>query len=103
MTTELLTPDEHLALELSAELALLVRKIIGDGPDADYDWAMALDRIHAVEHSILAQAAARAYPEFYRPLGGWDPGGTQESRSTTQGDVLARWREMNGQRAESGG
>ena len=100
MTTpgELLTPDEHLAMETSAELANLVRKIIGDGPEADLDWAEAMYRIHAVEQMILAQAAARAFPDLYRPLGGWDAGSTQNGHRA-DGDVVDIRAETNGQRA----
>jgi len=92
---ELLTPDEHLAMETSAQLANLVRKIIGDGPDADWDWGEALYRIHAVEQMILAQAAARAFPDLYRPLGGRATTGPHEDEHA-ESDVLDRWHRMNG-------
>ena len=66
-----MTADEHRAMELTAELANLCRKIVGTGNQADHDWNELAHRIHAVQHTILAQAAARAYPYKYRPLGGW--------------------------------
>jgi hypothetical protein len=67
---EALTPDEHEAMRLSAALANVVRRIIGDGPQAEHDWNEAAQRIHAVQHMVMAQAAARCYPERYRLLGG---------------------------------
>ena len=67
---EYMTADEHEAMEVTARLANLVKKIIGEGPQAAHDWAEAAQRIHAIQHTIMAQAAARAYPDRYRPLGG---------------------------------
>lgn len=68
--TALLTVDEREALELSGRLANVCRRIIGDGSQAEHDWAEMAHRIHAVQHSIMAQAAARAYPSEFRLLGG---------------------------------
>lgn len=67
---DLLTDDEHTAMRLSADLANVVRRIIGSGSPAEHDWNEAAQRIHAIQHTIMAQAAARAYPALYRPLGG---------------------------------
>ena len=69
-TTDLLTPDEQEAMRLSGELASLCHRIIGNGPQAANDWSEMAVRIHGVQHMILAQAAARAYPDEYRLLGG---------------------------------
>lgn len=66
---EWLTEDEHRAMELSGELATLIHRIIGDGPVAISDWAEAAGHIHSVQRNILAQAAARLYPDRYRLLG----------------------------------
>ena len=71
--TGLLTDVELAAVDLTGQLARLVRQIIGDGPNAAADCTEAAHRIHAVQDLILAQAAARAYPERYRLLGGGDP------------------------------
>ena len=98
---ELLTPDEHLAMATSAELANLMRKIIGDGPEADFDWAEALYRIHAVEQMILAQAASRAFPDRYRPLGGWDAADPPEGEPQGDVDPWDPWPGMNGKQAGS--
>lgn len=66
----LLTDDEKEAMRLSGQLANLCGRIIGNGPQAENDWAEMAYRIHGVQHMILAQAAARAYPKEYRLLGG---------------------------------
>ncbi len=68
---DLMTEDEHAAMKLTADLANALHRIIGKGGQAEHDWAEAAQRIHAIQHTILAQAAARAYPDLYRPLGGW--------------------------------
>lgn len=66
---ELMTADEHEAMRLTGELASLVHKIIGDGPQAEHDWAEFTVRIHACQHMIMRQCAARAFPDLYRRLG----------------------------------
>lgn len=60
---------EHEAIEKSGELAQLMRKIIGDGPNAYHDWVEATVHIHAIQNMVLSQAAARAYPDTFRLLG----------------------------------
>jgi hypothetical protein len=66
----MLTEQELKALRLTGELASLCRQIIGDGPSAANDWNEMVMRIHAVQHMIMAQAAARAHPVDLRLLGG---------------------------------
>ena len=80
--SDLLTEDELRALELSGELANLIYKIIyapsKSAPVGMYatlrgiaanDWTEAAERIHAIQHQIMAQAAARAYPHLFRLMG----------------------------------
>lgn len=66
-----LTKDERIALRLSGELASALHRIIaaGAGPNVGNDWAEAAMRIHGIQHTIMAQAAARAYPDEFRLLG----------------------------------
>jgi hypothetical protein len=66
----MLTPDELAAMDLTAELANLFGRIIGDGPTRDGDWSEVAVHIHTLQHLIMAQAAARAYPDRFRLLGG---------------------------------
>lgn len=71
---ELLTAEEREFLKLTATLANLMRGIIGDGPQAEHDWSEAVPMIHNLQHMVMAQAAARAYPDTFRLLGnvgGW--------------------------------
>lgn len=43
--------------------------ITGDGPARGADLAELAVHLHAIENTVLAQAAARAYPDRYRLLG----------------------------------
>jgi hypothetical protein len=65
----ILTADEHRAMELTAELWDAVAGLAGEGSPRNSDLAELRQHIHAVQHTILAQAAARAYPDRYRLLG----------------------------------
>lgn len=65
-----LTPAEHRALDLTAELANLIGDIVADGPTHDADVNEFVIEIHHIQHRILAQAGARSYPRRYRLLGG---------------------------------
>lgn len=68
----LLTDLELKAARLSGELANLLAKIIREGGDSDLatgDWREACAKIHDIQHMIMAQAAARAFPNEFRLLG----------------------------------
>lgn len=66
--TDALTPAEHKALELTAGLwNHIIQEVMGDdGLNDSRELAL---HIHNIQHMIMAQAAARAYPEKYRLLG----------------------------------
>jgi hypothetical protein len=67
---DLLTEDEKKAISLAGELyTLIVRKVIGNGRARLADAAEIAIHIHDIQNAILAQAAARAFPETYRLLG----------------------------------
>jgi hypothetical protein len=66
----LLTADEHEAIDLTGQLENLMGRIVGEGPTRTGDLNEVVQRIQAIQHMILAQAAARAYPDRYRLLGG---------------------------------
>lgn len=71
-TTEPLTELEHQALQMTMELADLMRQIIMTGNDRDrmdQDAAEVRHHIHALQTRVMAQAAGRAYPNLYRLLG----------------------------------
>lgn len=68
-----LTDEEHAALDLSSQLADALHRICFQGDHYGVgvgDWAEAAADIHRIQHRIMAQAAARAYPDRYRLLGG---------------------------------
>lgn len=65
----LLTNEERKAVELIGQVACLLSDIIGTGPTSQQDADEIIIHIHAIQRSILAQAAGRAYPDDYRLLG----------------------------------
>jgi len=46
-----------------------MKRIIGRGPTGEQDLSEFVIHLHAIQNMILAQAAARAYPDTYRLLG----------------------------------
>lgn len=65
-----LSDAEHRAMDLTAKLwDLMVQEVIEDGPAAEQDRRELAAQIHAVQHTIMGQAAARAHPDKYRLLG----------------------------------
>lgn len=78
---ELLTEAEHRAMDLTVELwNLLAGEVILNGRAGPGDRAEMAAAIHVIQERILAQAAARAYPDRYRLLGG-DPPLTDEEQA----------------------
>lgn len=74
---ELLTAQEREALAVSGRLANMMARIIeaGNSPTIDQDKMEMVFLIHNIQHFIMAQAAARAYPDEFRLLGGVIPNG----------------------------
>jgi len=66
----MLTDAEHTAMDLTAQLWNALCAIAGDGPARAGDLAEMATHIHAIQHAIMAQAAARAHPDRYRLMGG---------------------------------
>jgi hypothetical protein len=66
----LLTDDEHRCMELTAEVANLLSKIVGNDRTRTGDLQELVAALHTVQNAVLAQAAGRAYPKRYRLLGG---------------------------------
>jgi hypothetical protein len=73
----LLTEDEQKALEMTAELSRLLKRIVYIGSRYSIqdlsaplpDWVELCAALHVIQRAIGAQAAARAYPDLYRLLG----------------------------------
>lgn len=70
MSSVFLTPDEHKTVRLAGELWNQLCRAIPDGPTRDADLHELVVHIHAIQHAVMANAAARAYPATYRLLGG---------------------------------
>jgi len=69
-----LTDDEHHAIELTTALWNQLSAIVGQGPTRAPDLAELAIHIHAIQTTVLAQAAARTHPDRYRLLGEGDCG-----------------------------
>ena len=68
---EILTDDEQQAVRMAGDLwNHLVRHVVADGRTRDADLGELCAHIHAIQHAVMSQAAARAYPDTYRLLGG---------------------------------
>lgn len=66
-----LTAAEMKALSLSAELFnVIARDVIGHGRTRAGDTSELAGHVHNIQHMIMSQAAARAYPSEFRVLGG---------------------------------
>lgn len=65
-----LTPLEIETVGMIGQVWTNLCKIVGDGPSRSGDMRELVAHIHAIQQAIMSQAAARAYPEQFRPLGG---------------------------------
>jgi protein tyrosine phosphatase (PTP) superfamily phosphohydrolase (DUF442 family) len=67
----LLTADEHEAVRQAGLLyTFIAEHVVADGPTRDDDLAELRAVIHVIQRTVLAQAAARAWPGEFRLLGG---------------------------------
>lgn len=64
-----LTGAELRALEMTGELMGVLAEIVGNGPTREQDLAEICSHVHNLQHLVMAQAAARAYPARFRLLG----------------------------------
>jgi hypothetical protein len=67
--TAALTETEHQVMDLTSQLWSAFCAVTGDGRTRAEDLHEASLHIHALQNMVLAQAAARAYPDRYRLLG----------------------------------
>lgn len=67
----LLTDAEHTAVSMLGEVyTLLCNDVVAHGPTREADCAELRHHIHGLQHAIMSQAAARAFPHQFRLLGG---------------------------------
>jgi hypothetical protein len=79
LMTGLLTEDELRLIDLTAQVANLLYRVIAaddevSGRPADsavvaQDWRELVAPIHVIQRSVMSQAAAREYPDIVRLLG----------------------------------
>lgn len=67
--TGLLTAQELELVDLLGRCATDFSGLVGDGPSRTGDLTEFVHHIHACQNQLLAQAAARAYPDHFRLLG----------------------------------
>jgi len=66
-----LTEAEMTAVQMAGRLYSHIRdNVCGDGPTRDDDLAELRASVHAIQHFIMAQAAARLHPGELRLMGG---------------------------------
>jgi hypothetical protein len=66
----LLTDAEHAVIEQAGALWNAVCAAIPEGPTRSADLGELVVHVHAIQHAVMSNAAARAYPDRYRTLGG---------------------------------
>ena len=64
---------EHSIAGKVADLAADFIHLVGEGDTAAADFAEILPHLHALQQTVMAQAAARAHPGMYRALGDVEP------------------------------
>lgn len=64
----LMTEKEHALVTLLGEAASIYCKDVA-GEEYEWDQMEFVDKIHQLQHSVMSQAAARAFPEKYRLQG----------------------------------
>jgi hypothetical protein len=65
----LLTDDERAAIRMAGELWGVLCALVDDGPTRSADLGELILHVHAIQHAVMSQAAARAYPDELRRLG----------------------------------
>ena len=65
----LMTPREHALVEKLGSCMHDFKAIADTGDTRAADLCEVVDKIHQLQHVVLAQAAARAFPARYRKLG----------------------------------
>ena len=68
-----LTPVELECIDALSVVANLFGQVVTKGEQRDHDLREVVDKIHQLQAMVLSQAACRAYPDKFRPLGsGWN-------------------------------
>lgn len=71
---ELLTDAEHEVIDLLGQAwTVICEQVVAAEASAGEDLREIMHHLHAVQNAVLANAAARAYPEKYRLMGADHP------------------------------
>lgn len=65
----MLSGPEFEAMDLTAQLANKLAEVVGHGPSRDADLAELVHHVHCIQRAVLAQVAARQFPDKFRLLG----------------------------------
>lgn len=65
----MLTDREQQAIRQAGDLWGTLCAVVDDGPTRDADLAELCTHVHAIQHAVMANAAARTYPTTLRRLG----------------------------------
>jgi len=77
--SELLTPVEHELIEMLGRCAsAFANHVVGNGSTRACDIAEFYAHVHDLQHTVMAQACARAFGSLYRMLGQGSEGGDDE-------------------------
>ena len=68
-TQPLLSSIEQQIINAAGDLWTMMCAAIPEGPTRQSDLGELIVHIHAIQHTFMAQAASRAYPDLYRQLG----------------------------------
>jgi len=66
---DLLTEQEREVVKMAGDLWNALCGVVGRGSTREEDCREMVAHVHALQHAVMAQAAARAYPQVYRLLG----------------------------------
>lgn len=67
--SELLTEEEQAVVNALGQCWNRICRIVGNGPTRSADLNEVVFHVHALQNFVMAQAAARAYPNTYRLAG----------------------------------
>ena len=67
---DLLTPQEHELISSLGNCWKQFKAVMEANGDYKFDHEEVIHHIHVLQRYVMSNAAARAYPDEYRPIGG---------------------------------
>jgi hypothetical protein len=90
--TGYLTAAEHDVIKALGDVWGDICKVVGTGPSRSADLSEVVFHVHALQHFVMAQAAARTYPDLYRLAGGATLGVDVDAQDVTGTNRLGQHR-----------